>query len=117
VAYQHVREKPVFPSARNPEVPGVVDSIAMKALAEDPRDRYQSAGTMRQGIEDALAGQRLAPTLVSSPLRATPHLALSLTPDQVRDVAFKKPPIGKRGYDEEEVEAFLDIVETVLRNE
>jgi DivIVA domain-containing protein len=29
-------------------------------------------------------------------------------------VAFKKPPIGKRGYDEEEVDAFLDIVEVEL---
>jgi DivIVA domain-containing protein len=32
----------------------------------------------------------------------------------VHNVAFKKPPIGKRGYDEEEVDAFLDIVEVEL---
>jgi DivIVA domain-containing protein len=37
-----------------------------------------------------------------------------LTPADVHNVAFKKPPIGKRGYDEEEVDAFLDEVEREL---
>src|SRR5213079_2518865 len=36
---------------------------------------------------------------------------MPLTPAEVHNVAFKKPPIGKRGYDEEEVDAFLDEVE------
>lgn len=39
---------------------------------------------------------------------------MPLTPAEVHNVAFKKPPIGKRGYDEEEVDAFLDIVEAEL---
>jgi DivIVA domain-containing protein len=39
-----------------------------------------------------------------------------LTPEQVRDVAFSKPPIGKRGYNENEVDAFLDLVEAALRD-
>ena len=30
---------------------------------------------------------------------------MPLTPAEVHNVAFKKPPIGKRGYDEEEVDA------------
>ncbi len=38
----------------------------------------------------------------------------TLTPAEVHNVAFKKPPIGKRGYDEEEVDYFLDVVETEL---
>ncbi len=37
---------------------------------------------------------------------------MPLTPADVHNVAFKKPPIGKRGYDEDEVDAFLDLVET-----
>jgi DivIVA domain-containing protein len=40
---------------------------------------------------------------------------MPLTPAEVHNVAFKKPPIGKRGYDEEEVDAFLDIVEVELQ--
>src|ERR1700744_540659 len=39
---------------------------------------------------------------------------MPLTPAEVHNVAFKQPPIGKRGYDEEEVDAFLDIVEVEL---
>jgi DivIVA domain-containing protein len=38
----------------------------------------------------------------------------SLTPADVHNVAFKKPPIGKRGYDEDEVDEFLDLIETEL---
>ena len=37
-----------------------------------------------------------------------------MTPDDVRTVKFGRPPFGKRGYDEEEVDAFLDIVEVEL---
>ncbi len=39
---------------------------------------------------------------------------MPLSPAEVHNVAFKKPPIGKRGYDEEEVDAFLDVVEVEL---
>ncbi|SOD74315.1 DivIVA domain-containing protein [Jatrophihabitans sp. GAS493] len=39
---------------------------------------------------------------------------MTLTPADVHAVAFKKPPIGKRGYDEEEVDEFLDKVEEEL---
>jgi DivIVA domain-containing protein len=37
-----------------------------------------------------------------------------LTPADVRNAVFKKPPLGKRGYDEEQVDAFLDDVERTL---
>jgi DivIVA domain-containing protein len=39
---------------------------------------------------------------------------MPLTPADIHNTAFKKPPIGKRGYDEEEVDAFLDEVEQEL---
>ncbi len=39
---------------------------------------------------------------------------MRLTPADVHNVAFKKPSIGKRGYDEDEVDAFLDLVEAEL---
>jgi DivIVA domain-containing protein len=39
---------------------------------------------------------------------------MPLTPADVHNVAFKKPPIGKRGFDEEDVDAFLDEVEREL---
>ncbi|SDM90572.1 DivIVA-like cell division protein Wag31 [Allokutzneria albata] len=39
---------------------------------------------------------------------------MPLTPADVHNVAFSKPPIGKRGYNEDEVDAFLDMVESEL---
>jgi DivIVA domain-containing protein len=38
----------------------------------------------------------------------------TLTPAEVRSVTFDKAPIGKRGYDEKQVDAFLDRVEATL---
>jgi DivIVA domain-containing protein len=39
---------------------------------------------------------------------------MPLTPADVHNVAFSKPPLGKRGYHEDEVDSFLDLVETEL---
>jgi DivIVA domain-containing protein len=35
---------------------------------------------------------------------------MPLSPVDVRNVAFRKPPIGRRGYHEDEVDVFLDVV-------
>lgn len=37
-----------------------------------------------------------------------------LTPEQVRGIAFNTPPMGKRGYNEDEVDAFLDAIAAAL---
>ena len=39
---------------------------------------------------------------------------MPLSPADVHNVAFNKPPIGKRGYNEDEVDQFLDLVEDTL---
>ena len=39
-----------------------------------------------------------------------------LTAADIKKVAFSRPPIGKRGYNEDEVDAFLDLVEELLLN-
>jgi DivIVA domain-containing protein len=39
---------------------------------------------------------------------------MPLMPADVRTVTFSKPPLGKRGYHEEEVDAFLDLVQAEL---
>ena len=80
VAYQHVRENPVMPSARNPEVPRALDSIAMKALAKNPLNRYQSAGDMRQDIERALANQPVTAEAVMTDAERTQFIARTPPP-------------------------------------
>ena len=42
---------------------------------------------------------------------------MPLTPDDVKDVRFDHAPLGKRGYNEDEVDDFLDQVELALRGE
>jgi DivIVA domain-containing protein len=37
-----------------------------------------------------------------------------LTAADVHNVSFRKPPIGRRGYEEEEVDAFLDEVQRTI---
>lgn len=39
---------------------------------------------------------------------------MALTPTDVRNVGFSKPPLGKRGYSEDEVDAFLDLIRAEL---
>jgi DivIVA domain-containing protein len=40
-----------------------------------------------------------------------------LTPEQVHNVAFSKPPMGRRGYNEDEVDAFLDLIEQQVKSQ
>src|ERR1700739_4570629 len=39
---------------------------------------------------------------------------MALTPADVHNVAFSRPRIGKRGYNEQEVDLFIDLVEQEL---
>jgi DivIVA domain-containing protein len=39
---------------------------------------------------------------------------MPLMPADVRNVTFSKPPLGKRGYHEDEVDAFLDLIQAEL---
>ena len=56
VAYQHVREQPLPPSTYDDELTPDVDAIALKALAKNLGERYQSASAMKTDIDRALAG-------------------------------------------------------------
>ncbi|MGH3493724.1 MAG: DivIVA domain-containing protein [Sciscionella sp.] len=40
---------------------------------------------------------------------------MTLTPEDIAAVMFRKPAPGRRGYDEDEVDTFLDRVEAALR--
>ncbi len=39
---------------------------------------------------------------------------MPLNPAEVRDVVFSQPPVGERGYHEDEVDEFLDLVHAEL---
>ena len=62
IAYKHVREEAQPPSRLNPDVPSELDSIALKALAKNPDNRYDSAAEMQEDLQRFLSGQRVLAT-------------------------------------------------------
>jgi serine/threonine protein kinase len=61
-------EPPILPRRRNPEVPGELQDICLKALEKKPENRYASAKEMADDLERFLAGEKVhaAPTTYSS---------------------------------------------------
>jgi len=94
VAYQHVREVPQVPSSANPEVPGALDSIVMKALAKNPLNRYQTAGEMRGDLQRALAGQAVQAESVMTDSERTRFIAGA--------AATSRPGVLTPVYDDED---------------
>jgi len=60
----------VAPSTIRPEVGPALDAVALKALAVDPRDRFQTAAEMRQAIEDAIWESRCTPSDINAYMTA-----------------------------------------------
>jgi DivIVA domain-containing protein len=75
---------------------------------DDPEERIRE-------LERGLAEPRAASGTVANQRHETTRGWL--TPERVRSTAFSKPPIGKRGYNEAEVDAFLDRVESQMTSQ
>lgn len=72
VAFKHVREEPVPPSRRNPEVPADLEQIILTALAKDPDHRYQSADDLRADLLRFRRGRPLAAAPVTALVAEVP---------------------------------------------
>jgi serine/threonine protein kinase len=87
VAYKHVREDPVLPTALVPEVGGDLEAVVMKAMAKNPANRYASAEEMKEDLERVLHGEPVAATPVLAPEQSTQVLTRP-----VRDTAVLPVP-------------------------
>src|SRR5262245_60241571 len=56
IAMKHIAEPPRAPSKLRPEVPEDLDLVVARALAKEPKDRYQSAAAMDSDLEAVARG-------------------------------------------------------------
>jgi serine/threonine-protein kinase len=56
IAMKHIAEAPRAPSDLRPEVPDDLDHVVLRALAKEPKDRYQSAASMDSDLEAVAHG-------------------------------------------------------------
>ncbi len=75
VAYKHVRETPVPPSRRNPDLPSDMERIILTAMAKDPDHRYQSADDMRADLLRFRRGRALAAAPITAIVAETSAVA------------------------------------------
>jgi serine/threonine protein kinase len=65
IAYAHVQEEPVAPSAINRSVTPAMDALVARALKKNPNERFPSAAAMRdECARVASAGQTGAPVII-----------------------------------------------------
>lgn len=57
VAYQHISEMPVPPSALNPAVSPALNAVVMHALAKERGDRFQTASDFKADLDVAMTGK------------------------------------------------------------
>ena len=80
VAYQHVRKDPAPPSQRHDGISPELDAVALKALAKNPENRYQSAAELRTDLIRVHSGE-------------APHAPKVFT-DADRTDLISSPPVG-----------------------
>lgn len=58
VAAAHLAQRPLLPRVHNPDLPPAMDAILLKALAKQPKSRYQRAGDLATALHEAVRTAR-----------------------------------------------------------
>ena len=93
VAMRHVQEPPQPLGERNPLVPADLEAVVMRALAKDPRDRYQSADEM--GIDLDRVRQGL-PISDETAVIGAATVAMARQPERPPSETMVAPPLPPR---------------------
>ncbi|GIK40737.1 MAG: hypothetical protein BroJett011_45700 [Chloroflexota bacterium] len=89
VMHQHISEPPPLPTTINPEIPGAVERVVLKALDKQPSNRYQTAGSLANELRLAIG---LAP---SKPI--PPEIGVGSHPPNQPSQELRQP-IPRRPY-------------------
>ncbi|MEW6404036.1 MAG: protein kinase [Chloroflexota bacterium] len=101
LALQHITQLPPSPRSINPDLPPDVDSVLLKALEKNPRDRYRSAESLMEALARALESKATQkkgkPALPPIPVGAPTIHRNDIRVKQVgKDKAPKVAPARKR---------------------
>jgi hypothetical protein len=77
---KRINEPMPRPRSLNPDIPGAVEQVLLKALATNPADRFVSAGEMATTLRLAFAGE---PAHIAPAIRADDSLAVPRPQEQV----------------------------------
>lgn len=82
------------PSRRNPALPAPVDAVLLRALADDPADRYPSVAALLADLEAALAPRRARWPVAAAGLAAAAVLVAALSARRPWDRREPRPVVA-----------------------
>ena len=91
VALKQVKEQPLPPSQINPRVDPALESIILKCMQKDPKDRFQTADALYHVLRDYLAGRLQAVNNATAVI--APAVANVIGPDQGATTAPLRPAV------------------------
>src|SRR4051794_14870006 len=112
IMMKHQSAIPDPPSRRNPQVPRDLDLIVLRALAKNPKHRYQSAEEMSADLERVGRGGSVSDTTENAATMVLSAAAepsakttivrptMPVAPPPTRPPVPRTPPAGYYGYDE-----------------
>jgi eukaryotic-like serine/threonine-protein kinase len=91
VAYKHVHEVPVSPTALEPSIPPALEAVTLRAMEKEPAARFQSAAELTSALDDRTvpmapipATTPVPPVAATTPLPAARTDALPRRVDRAR---------------------------------
>jgi serine/threonine protein kinase len=97
ILYKIVNEDPVAPSLINPAVPGGIDAVIRKALAKEPKERFQTCEELRAAFAEQAARMNVSPAALGS--GAIPVVKAKAQPElAVPSFLLTEPPPRRRNW-------------------